>query len=142
MLQLRSDNKSQQDIGCRDPVAPLSSRSWNVPRLFTHFLFRSAAFDSEPKKVRAIQLLLQLLPKDNYLLLQALLALLNSVAAHARTTRMTSETLGLLLAPHVLASRPTDAEQLREQVTSGENAALMALLIAHSQRIFQVSRHL
>ena len=100
--------------------------------------FFYSGFDSEQKKVRTIQLLLQLLPRPNFLLLHCLLHLLHAVARQP-ASRMTSQTLGLLLAPHVMTSRPCDAEQLREQVVAGDNAGLMALLIEKAEEIFKVS---
>ena len=96
-----------------------------------------AAFESPEKQLRSVQLLLQLLPQDNRDFLEELLPLLHNVTAHP-STRMTSQTLGTLFAPHLLASRGADAEEMLEQYNSGQSTTLMALLIERHDAVLKV----
>ena len=58
----------------------------------------------ESKQLQTLQLLVQLLPRQNFQLLSLLLDLLHKVAAQPNN-KMTPEALGTLLAPCILAPR-------------------------------------
>ncbi len=56
------------------------------------------------RQLQTVQLLFQLLPIENKILLEKLFMLLHRVADHEET-KMTAETLGTLFAPCILAPR-------------------------------------
>ena len=67
----------------------------------------SPEMTSEERQLQALQLLVQLLPRDNYIVLECLLELLHRVALH-EGNKMTAEALGMLFAPHLLVPKKVD----------------------------------
>lgn len=59
---------------------------------------------NEDKKIQTLQLLIRLLPDENFHLLRSLLSLLHS-AAHSAGNLMTAESLGTIFAPHLLVPK-------------------------------------
>ncbi len=58
----------------------------------------------EAKQLKTVQLLFQLLPRDNYRLLEQVLSLLHDVS-RKEESKMTADTLGTLFAPCILVPR-------------------------------------
>ena len=58
----------------------------------------------EARQLKTVQLLFQLLPRENFRLLEQVLTLLNNVS-QKEESKMTAETLGTLFAPCILAPR-------------------------------------
>ena len=99
-----------------------------------------AALDSAEKKLRSVQLLLQLLPRENRLFLRELLPLLANVVRHASTTLMTSQSLAKFVAPHVFGSRDADPSEMLGDYSKGIHMQLMTFLIDRADAVFQVRR--
>ncbi len=68
---------------------------------------------SSHKQLQTVQLLVQLLPRQNLVLLEALLALLLRVVQEPANL-MTADTLGMLFAPTILAPRKMIAKDLHQ----------------------------
>ena len=101
------------------------------------FSIRSADFQSEEKKLRALQLLVQLLPRPNHALLRALLELLHDVSCHSATTLMPARNLAMAFVPHLLVSRDaSEAAMLRS--CSGPGVVLVENMIQLGDQVFQV----
>ena len=61
----------------------------------------------------SLQLLFQLVPDVNYLLLKDLLIFLNKVSQNESSNKMSSSNLGTLFATHILCPRKLSAETLQ-----------------------------
>lgn len=70
---------------------------------------------SEEKQLQVLQLLVQLLPRDNYIVLECLLELLHRVSLE-ESNKMSAEALGTLFAPHLLV--PKKVRKYLEEVTT------------------------
>lgn len=66
------------------------------------------------KQLKSTQLLLLLLPSDNYCLLKYLLLLLNQIQNAQEKNKMTSKNLATLFAPHIICPRKMSAEALKK----------------------------
>lgn len=85
------------------------------------------------KQLRALRLLLLLLPADNRQLLRDLLQLLAVVAAHSQSNLMTPLNLGTVFAPHLLCPRQMSAVQMAQWSPLLSQA--VAVMIQHAERL-------
>ncbi|KAG8227738.1 hypothetical protein J437_LFUL008382, partial [Ladona fulva] len=79
---------------------------------------------SDGRLLRALQLLLLLLPPENRVLLSDLLSLLHLTASHQSSNRMSAESLATLFTPHLACPRKMPPEALHA------NAQLMSRVVA------------
>lgn len=78
-----------------------------------------AEMKNEDKKIQTLQLLIRLLPDENFRLLKSLLFLLHS-AARSAGNLMTAESLGTIFAPHLLVPKrvaPSDLHKKNQTLT-------------------------
>ena len=100
---------------------------------------QAAAMSDERKRRETVQLLLQLLPRENERLLELLVELLAAVAA-CRSNLMTAEALGTVLAPCVLVPRRMSAPEL--QAVTSDVTRVVQYLIESAGDLFSVPRQL
>lgn len=60
---------------------------------------------SDGRLLRALQLLLLLIPEENWILLKDVLMMLHLTASHEGQNKMTAENLATLFTPHLLCPR-------------------------------------
>ncbi|GAB1604966.1 rho GTPase-activating protein 19-like isoform X1 [Argonauta hians] len=89
----------------------------------------------EEKVLKAIQLLILLLPKENTLLLECLLNLLDKVVTEKKN-RMTSKSLGTIFAPHFLCPRNLTPSEFH--VAAENFSELTTFLIDQSTNVFKI----
>jgi len=70
--------------------------------------------NSEMRLLRALQLLLLLLPTENRVLLQDVLQLLHLTASHEGKNKMSADSLATLFTPHLLCPRKVQIYQYLE----------------------------
>lgn len=87
----------------------------------------------QKRQIQTMQLLVQLLPQENFIFLQLLLELLDQVALKA-ANKMTADTLATLIAPHVFVPRTTNANELHAE--SCNVIKVMSLMIQHHRQLF------
>lgn len=91
------------------------------------------------KVLKAVQLLMLLLPEENTLLLECLLELLSKVVSENKN-RMTSNALGTIFAPHLLCPKKLSAAEFH---AASENfAELAAFIIDNADQVFQIPTEL
>lgn len=91
------------------------------------------------KVLKAVQLLMLLLPEENTLLLECLLELLSKVVSENKN-RMTSNALGTIFAPHLLCPKRLSAAEFH---AASENfAELAAFIIDNADQVFQIPTEL
>ena len=105
----------------------------------TFLLISSELFQCPMKMQECLQLLLQLLPRENHVLLEALLNLLQTIIQNP-ANKMTPQSLGTLFAPHLFSCRPVDAAAMKVQAESGDMATVMAFMVENAHRLFKVMK--
>uniref|UniRef100_A0A8D8VRZ1 Rho GTPase-activating protein 19 n=1 Tax=Cacopsylla melanoneura TaxID=428564 RepID=A0A8D8VRZ1_9HEMI len=96
-------------------------------------------FDSDQphtRLLRSIQLLLLLLPLDNYNLFKKLITLLHLTASHASENRMSSQNLATLFTPHLLCPRKLSPESLH--TSAAVLSKILVFMIDNGNEIFLV----
>ncbi|XP_052228848.1 rho GTPase-activating protein 19-like [Dreissena polymorpha] len=91
------------------------------------------------KQVKALQLLVQLLPRENAALLESLLDLLNR-AAKVVENKMSAGSLGVVFAPSLICPRKMVPEAM--QAVAGTLSKAVAMMIENSAVMFAVPREL
>ncbi|KAL1461565.1 hypothetical protein WDU94_013450 [Cyamophila willieti] len=86
--------------------------------------------------LRSIQLLLLLLPLDNYNLFKKLITLLHLTASHASENRMSSQNLATLFTPHLLCPRKLSPEALH--TSAAILSKILVFMIDNGNEIFLV----
>ncbi|EEB17047.1 Rho GTPase activating protein, putative [Pediculus humanus corporis] len=86
--------------------------------------------------LRALQLLILLLPNENRIFFKEIIELLNLAVAHEHKNRMSAENLATLFTPHLLCPRKLSPEALHvnSQVMSG----VVAFMIQMGSKIFDI----
>ncbi|KAA0203180.1 hypothetical protein HAZT_HAZT004502 [Hyalella azteca] len=87
------------------------------------------------KRIKALQLLLLLLPPCNFQLLKALLFLLHNIALHHLHNRMSACNLGMVFAPHIMCPRKMTGTDL--QTHSSVAGTAVAFMVRHATKLFQ-----
>ncbi|XP_018018675.1 uncharacterized protein LOC108675193 [Hyalella azteca] len=88
------------------------------------------------RRIKALQLLLLLLPPCNFQLLKALLFLLHNIALHHLHNRMSACNLGMVFAPHIMCPRKMTGTDL--QTHSSVAGTAVAFMVRHATKLFQV----
>ena len=91
---------------------------------------------SEKKQLETLQLLVQLMPREHYLLLECILELLHKVLAEEESNKMTATALGMLFAPGILAPRNMLAKDLHEVSPNISN--VVAFMVENALEVFKV----
>ena len=94
---------------------------------------------SHEKQVKALQLLVQLLPRENAALLDSLLELLNR-AAKVVENKMSAGSLGVVFAPSLICPRKMAPEAM--QAVSATLSKAVSMMIENSAVMFAVPREL
>lgn len=88
------------------------------------------------KQLQAVQLLLQLLPRENLSMLEALLDLLHHVVEENEDNKMSASALGTLLGPCILVPKKMTGIELQ---TAHENVTkVMSYMIVFAEELFKV----
>ncbi|XP_036332942.1 uncharacterized protein LOC118744203 [Rhagoletis pomonella] len=90
----------------------------------------------EQHLLSSMQLLLLLLPDENRQLLQHIIEILHSVAAHANENKMTPENLATIFAPHLICPRNLPPEALH--YISKTMSSIVAYMVCKGQEIFEM----
>ncbi|XP_052224899.1 rho GTPase-activating protein 19-like [Dreissena polymorpha] len=94
---------------------------------------------SDEKHVKALQFLVQLLPRENAALLESLLDLLNQ-ATKVAENKMSAESLGIIFAPSLICPRKLAPEAMQDALATQSKA--VAMMIENSGAVFEVPREL
>ncbi|KAF2365200.1 Rho GTPase-activating protein domain [Trinorchestia longiramus] len=88
------------------------------------------------RRIKALQLLLLLLPACNLQLLRALLLLLHNIASNHHLNRMSACNLGMVFAPHIMCPRKMSGSDL--QTHSSVAGSAVSFMVRHAPKLFQV----
>ncbi|ESO93062.1 hypothetical protein LOTGIDRAFT_119952 [Lottia gigantea] len=94
---------------------------------------------AKEKQLKAIQVLILMLPRENALLLECILDLLHRVSLVSENM-MTANSLGTIFAPHLLCSRKLTALELH--ALSGICSQITTLMVENSPKLFKIPREL
>ncbi|XP_050397345.1 rho GTPase-activating protein 19 [Patella vulgata] len=94
---------------------------------------------AKEKQVKAIQVLILMLPRENALLLECVLDLLHRVSKVSENM-MTANSLGTIFAPHLLCSRKMTALELH--ALSGCCTQITTLMIENAPQLFKIPQEL
>lgn len=100
---------------------------------------RPSKEETKTAKISAVQLALQLLPPDNLNLLKPLMFLLNKTA-NTPSNLMSSYSLGILFAPHLLCDRHTSLDSLQSSLANVSD--LVTVMIDNAAKIFNTPKEL
>jgi hypothetical protein len=92
--------------------------------------------NSEMRLLRALQLLLLLLPTENRVLLQDVLQLLHLTASHEGKNKMSADSLATLFTPHLLCPRKLSPEAIH--VNSQTMSGVIAFMIQQGTALFNI----
>lgn len=91
---------------------------------------------SEGRLEHALQLLVLLLPSENWVMLKDVLQLLHLVALHEQENKMSASNLATLFTPHLLCPRKMAPENLH--VTAQNLSRVVAFMISSGFKLFRV----
>ncbi|XP_049960895.1 uncharacterized protein LOC126481294 isoform X1 [Schistocerca serialis cubense] len=91
---------------------------------------------NEKRLLRALQLLLLLLPVENRLLLRDLLQLLHKTACHEAKNKMSADNLATLFTPHLICPRKLTPEALHDN--SQKMCGVIAFMIKQEKNLFNI----
>lgn len=142
--------KDLSDLSSHDCANVLKSYINSLPeplltlKLFNVFvkianITRPTKEETKTTKVTAVQLAFQLLPTDNINLLKPLIALLNKTA-NVSSNLMSSYSLGILFAPHLLCDRHTSLDNLQSSLSNVSD--LVTVMIDNSAKLFTAPKEL
>lgn len=122
----------------RDLQEPLLTHQF---RNVYHYLASSLTTSDKSKAttLKTLQLLMLLLPGDNYCLLRPLMALLHRTS-NTQENLMTASSLALMFTPHFLCSKSTSGREL--QTTTNTFSTLVAFMIEHGHNLFRIPQDL
>ena len=84
-------------------------------------IFKNSEINHQQRQIRGLQMLIQLLPKENAEMLRRVLDLLHQVTLNSDLNKMNALNLGTMMAPHILCPRKVVAaisNQLIRSLTS------------------------
>lgn len=96
----------------------------------------AAGRGNEKRLLRALQLLLLLLPIENRLLLRDLLQLLHKTACHEAKNKMSADNLATLFTPHLICPRKLTPEALHDN--SQKMCGVIAFMIKQEKSLFSI----
>lgn len=96
--------------------------------------------DEQARIKNSLQLLCLLLPKENRIVLESLIALLHKASQLESTNKMTADTLATLFTPHLICPRKLQPEVLHQ--TAAQMTRMISFMITSGSTIFLVPEKL
>ncbi|KAJ6646591.1 Rho GTPase-activating protein 19 [Pseudolycoriella hygida] len=119
---------------------PLLTDAYNVAHVQIAEICNNLDNSKEPRLIHSLQLLLLLLPKENYDLLKDIIEMLHRTTKFVATNKMSASSLATLFTPHLICPKKLTPEALHQM--SQQMSGVITFMISKGTDLFDVPPNL